>query len=105
MQEPGLDLHEWETRWAELEEAAHESPEEAAGEMDRLLEQMLRERGYDVDPPPGVDGEPEIVARLRAARELAHATDGADAAPGDVAAAIENYRELFEHLVTEHPAP
>ena len=104
MQEPGLDLHEWETRWAELEEAAHESPEEAAAEMDRLLEQMLRERGYEVHPAPGVEEEPEIVARFRAARELAHATDSGDAAPGDVAAAIENYRELFEHLVTEYPA-
>jgi hypothetical protein len=105
MTDPGLDLHEWQTRWAELEDAARESPVEAAAEMDRLLEQMLLERGYSVDPDDAVEDEPEVVGRLLAARELANASGGVDADPGDVGAAIESYRELFEHVVAEHPAP
>jgi len=103
--DPGLDLHEWQTRWAELEDAARDSPAEAASEMDRLLEQMLEERGYLLDPADAVEEEPEVALRLRAARELANASGDTDADPGDVAAAIESYRELFEHIVTERPAP
>jgi len=105
MMEPGLDLHEWQTRWSELEDAARDSPVETASEMDRLLEQMLLERGYSLDPNDAVDEEPEVVARLRAARELSNAAGDADADPGDLGQAIESYRELFEHVVTEHPAP
>lgn len=29
MSEPGLDLHEWETRWAELQELTEGAPDEA----------------------------------------------------------------------------
>src|SRR5215208_5771036 len=105
MTDPGLDLHEWQTRWAELEEAARDSPAEAASEMDRLVEQMLEERGYSLDADDAVDDDPEVVGRFRAARELANTSGDTDADPGDVAAAIESYRELFEHIVTEHPSP
>jgi hypothetical protein len=104
MTDPGLDLHEWESRWSLLEEAAHESPAEAASEMDRLIEQMLIERGYPLDADP-VDDEPEVVGRFRAARELAHARDDLGADPGDLAQAIENYREIYQHVVTEFRAP
>jgi hypothetical protein len=46
MNEPGLDLHDWETRWQQLVEVAEESPADAAGEMDRLVEEMLGARGF-----------------------------------------------------------
>jgi len=104
MTEPGLDLHEWQTRWSQLEDAAHDSPAEAATEMDRLLEEMLVERGYSLDPTDAVADEPEVVTRFLAARELLHGRE-LDADSGDVAAAIDAYRELFEHVVTELPAP
>ena len=38
MVEPGLDLHDWETRWEQFLEDAEESPSEALSEMDGLLE-------------------------------------------------------------------
>ena len=41
MEEPGLDLHEWQTRWEQLLEVAEESPADAVTEMGRLLG-MLR---------------------------------------------------------------
>jgi hypothetical protein len=37
MSEPGLDLHEWETRWAELQELAAHSPDEALPEIVRAV--------------------------------------------------------------------
>jgi hypothetical protein len=103
MTEPGLDLHEWETRWSELDEAAHEAPEQAVAEMDRLLEQMLLDAGYTLDPVIG--DEPEVVKQYLAAREVARAAEAGAADPGDVAAAIEGYRALYEHLVSGRPTP
>jgi hypothetical protein len=105
MSEPGLDLHEWETRWSALEDAARDSPAEAVDEMDRLLEEMLHERGLSFEPVLSESEEPEAIAQFRAARELARVPGGGDRDPGDVAAAIEAYRELYEHLVTEYPVP
>ena len=105
MTDPGLDLHEWQTRWAELEEDARESPAEAVSEMDRLLEEMLRGRGFALEPVVGEGEEPEVVRQFVAAREIARQADTGDAAPGDVAAAIEGYRALFEHLTVERQAP
>ncbi len=63
--EPGLDLHDWETRWQELQDLAAESPAEALPEIVRLTEQMLVERGYDLN------GGEDIVRDLVGARELA----------------------------------
>jgi hypothetical protein len=36
--EPGLDLHEWQTRWQELEDAFAEAPDETIPEMVRFGE-------------------------------------------------------------------
>lgn len=104
--EPGLDLHDWQTRWSELDELAHESPQEAVAEMDRYLEQILAERGFQLDEPVTLEGEEaEVVKQFVAAREIARLATAGDADPGDVAAAIDGYRALFEHLVSERSAP
>lgn len=74
MTEPGLDLHEWETRWAELQELAEGTPDEALPEMVRTVEEMLRDRGYDLENPVVVEGEdPDLVRDFLAAREIARA--------------------------------
>ena len=59
MSEPGLDLHEWETRWQEIEEALADDPVSALSEACDLVEEMLL-----VD-----DGADELAAAYRAARE------------------------------------
>ena len=46
MNDPGLDLHEWETRWAELEEALAEDPAGALPDACDLIEETL---GLDYD--------------------------------------------------------
>jgi hypothetical protein len=82
VQEPGLDLHEWETRWAELEEEFAEDPAATLPRACDLIEEAL-----------GLDGEPndEIEKAFQAAREVADGIErGDDVAPGDIGAAIEN---------------
>jgi hypothetical protein len=106
MTEPGLDLHEWETRWSQLEEAAADDPAGSLPDMDRLLEEMLTERGIQLDETVTRAGDdPDLVRQFLAAREIARLADAGNADPGDVGAAIEGYRALYEHLISERAAP
>jgi hypothetical protein len=103
MQEPGLDRHQWETEWAELEPLVVDSPSEALSDLDDLVARMLEEVGYPTETEDPVDDEgidPEVLASFRAARETTLAVDrGADVDPGDVGAAVGLYREIYEHLL------
>ena len=104
--EPGLDLHEWETRWQELEEEARDDPASALPEIDRLVEEMLVESGYDTDAVGASGDDVEIVRQFVAAREVTRRADaGDDVDPGDIADAINGYRALYEHITTERPGP
>ena len=104
--EPGLDLHEWETRWQELEDEARDDPASALPEIDRLVEEMLVESGYDTDPVGASGDDVEIVRQFVAAREVTRRADaGDDVDPGDIADAINGYRALYEHITTERPGP
>ena len=106
MTEPGLDLHEWETRWSQLQEAAADDPAGALPEMGRLLEEMLTERGIQLDEAVTEEGEdPDVVRQFLAAREITRLADAGNVDPGDVGAAIEGYRTLFEQLTSERAAP
>jgi hypothetical protein len=103
--EPGLDLHEWETRWQELQDVAAESPADAVPELVRLTEQMLVERGYDLSGVGSGGEEPEVVSAFQAARELVTAYEAGDASAGDLAGAVENLNEVHDHLVGERRTP
>jgi hypothetical protein len=107
VQEPGLDRHEWETQWEQLQPLVQDSPVEALPELDRLLAEMLAARGFPLDDPIVVEGEePEVVTDFRAARELTQRIEtGLDDDPGDVAQAINNYREVYEFLIADRRAP
>jgi hypothetical protein len=90
MNEPGLDLQEWETRWAEIEQALAEDPATelplACDEIERLL--ALREG----DPLLQAQST-ELEAAYEAAREVADRYEqGLEVGPGDIAAAIQNLR-------------
>ena len=103
MSEPGLDRQQWETEWAALEPLVEDSPVEALSELDDLLERMLVEGGYPIDTADPVDDEgidPEVLTSFRAAREITWIVDrGDDFDPGDVASAINLYREIYEGLL------
>jgi hypothetical protein len=106
--EPGLDRHEWESRWASLEEELEDSPRDVLPQLDELVGQMLQERGFEIDDPVVREGEGrEVVDEFFAAREITRLlADNADAAsPGDVAAAVNGYRSVYEFILEEDAAP
>lgn len=90
-------LHEWETRWSELEALLEEDPAGALAEACDFLESVLAET--DV-PSEAVAGEnEELLGPYRAARETASRVEaGEDVDSDDVAAAIENVRSVYETL-------
>src|SRR5690348_14354554 len=103
MVEPGLDRHEWESEMQALEDQLGENPAEALPELDRLLERMLEETGYDLTDPVVREGDDrEVVSEFLAAREITQLAeqDNSDIGPGDVAAAINGYRAVFEYIVS-----
>ena len=102
MLEPGLDRHEWESRWASLEEDLEDSPRDVLPELDQLVEQMLGERGYAIDDPVVREGDDrDVVADFLAAREITRllADDPDAVSPGDIALAVNNYREVCEYVL------
>jgi hypothetical protein len=104
--EPGLDLHEWETRWNELQDSAAEDPAGALPEIARLVHEMLVARGFQLDEPVTAEGEdPEIVRDFLAAREVADLATAGTADPGDVASALENLREIYDYLISDRRSP
>ncbi len=108
MIEPGLDKHEWESLWQQLEEDVETAPAEALPELDRLVERMLVARGYAIDDPVVREGDDrDIVAEFLAAREITRLVErGAEGvSPGDVAAAVNGYRSLHDYLIVERAPP
>jgi hypothetical protein len=103
MLDPGLDRHDWESQWASLEDDIRESPREVLPELERLLAQMLEEAELDPSAPPH-DDEPEVLAEFRAGRELREQAESDAGSAGDVAAAIESFRLVYETLIDERRA-
>jgi len=101
MLEPGIDRHEWEGEWEVLEASLEDDPAATLPDCDDLVARMLVARGYDLDDPVVREGEErEVVAEFVAAREVANAVGRAeDVDPGDVADAVNAYRELYEFLL------
>jgi hypothetical protein len=104
MYDPGLSRHEWESEMASIDDDVHDDPAESLSELDDLLRRMLEETGFDIADPVVREGdEREVVAEYLAAREitLAYERGSDELSPGDVAAAINDYRELFDYLIAE----
>ncbi len=108
MIEPGLNRHEWESEWQSLEEQLADAPAETLTDVDDLIERMLIERGYSIADPVAREGDDrEVVAEFRAAREITRLVETGtdDVSPGDVAAAVNGYRAIFDYLIAERSAP
>ena len=102
MHEPGLDRYDWESEWATLEPELEDSPREALPALGDLVERMVRERGIPAGEPVADEDTEEIFVTLREARETAERVDRAeDVDPGDVAAAVNLYREVYDHMLAE----
>jgi uncharacterized protein (UPF0297 family) len=106
MSEPGLDLHEWETRWAELQELAENAPDEALPEIVRAVEEMLTERGYNLENPVAVEGEdPDLVRDFLAAREIARAAETTEVEREDIETALEDLGEIHDYIIQDRAPP
>jgi hypothetical protein len=108
MQEPGLSRHEWESEWASIQEQLEDSPADVLTELDDLVGRMLNERGFAIDDPVAREGdEREVLAEFLAAREITRLLDeGSDGvSPGDVGAAVNGYRSVYEYLIAERSTP
>jgi uncharacterized protein (UPF0297 family) len=106
MSDPGLDLHEWETRWAELQELAENAPDEALPEIVRAVEEMLTERGYNLENPVAVEGEdPDLVRDFLAAREIARAAETTEVEREDIETALEDLAEIHDYIIEDRASP
>ena len=107
MYDPGLDRHEWESEWETLDDDLRTDPAQALPELDRLVARMLEESGYELTDPVVREGEErEVVAEYLAAHEIVEAVerDADEVSPGDVAAAVNGFRAVFDHLVATRAA-
>jgi hypothetical protein len=101
VEEPGLDKYEWETEFSDLEERMRDDPADALFELDELVARMMVARGLPLRERDGeVETEPETVREFAEARRVTEAVGAAeDVDPGDIAYAINSYRELYKLLL------
>lgn len=106
MRDPGLDLHEWTSRYEALEPELRDEPERALPELADLVEDMLRESGFPLEDPVAANAmSPGVLASYRSAREISdQAERGAAVDPAEIGQAIANLREVYEYLINERPA-
>jgi len=107
MQEPGLDRHEWESEWASLEQDFTDEPAGSLRFVHELIGRMLMERGVLDDSLVANEGaDPDLLRPYEAGAELVQKLDDeADVDEADIRDALENFRELFQTLVSERRRP
>lgn len=110
------EAHErYANSWQSVQRAFVDDPAAAVGDADRLVTEVMRERGYPVDDfdqrasDISVD-HPDTVEHYRAAHTLHLAQEKADIGTEAQRQAFVHYRALFEQLlgadhVTEHDTP
>ena len=101
MQEPGIDEHEWVSEWEVIDPLLRESPTEALTEADDLIARMMEARGFALEEREGQElSEPETTRSFVEARRVTREVEsGRSFDPGDVALAVESYRELYAYLL------
>jgi hypothetical protein len=98
-------------QWRIVQTAFIDSPSGAVGDADRLVNEVMRERGYPVDDfeqraaDISVD-HPKVVESYRAAHNIYLSQEHGDIGTEDQREAFVHYRALFEKLLeTEKDAP
>jgi hypothetical protein len=90
--------------WHRTQALFVDSPVEATREADRLIIEVMRDRGYPVDDfeqraaDVSVD-HPQVVEDYRAARAISASNDRGEASTEDLRQALVHYRSLFEELL------
>jgi uncharacterized sporulation protein YeaH/YhbH (DUF444 family) len=99
-------MHQWETRWADLQERAADSADEALPELVRLVEEMLTERRFDLENPVDAEGQDaDIVRSFQAARDISRAAEQTRLEREDLDAALEDLQEIHDFLIEGRAPP
>lgn len=100
--EPGLDLHEWSSTWASIEEESGSDPASTLSQLADLVHRMLASRGYEVDDPVARTGdEPELVVTYLSARETCERAEVGAASRAEMYQALDDLRAVFEAIAGE----
>ena len=107
MRDPGLDRHEWETEWQQLEDELETAPAETLPEVAHLVERMLREREILDENLVATEGaDPELLAEYVAGKDVVDRLERGEAVdPSDIGSVVAGYRSLYEYLINERSAP
>ena len=96
-------------RWRLVQAQFVDSPTAATRAADRLINEVMRERGYPVEDfeqraaDISVD-HPQVVDDYRAAHGVAEANERSEASTEDLRQSLVHYRSLFEDLLETHGA-
>jgi hypothetical protein len=96
--------------WRLIQERFVDDPKGAAGEADRLVQNVMNECGYpmaDFDQRAAdvsVD-HPEVVQNYRSAHQISQANERGEASTEDLRQAFVHYRALFVELLEPQNAP
>lgn len=98
------DRDHFRSRWQDVQAEFVDDPARAVGNADRLIQEVMRARGYPVDDfetraaDLSVD-HPRVVESYRAAHGIAVAHERGNAGTEELRHAVQHYRELFDELV------
>jgi hypothetical protein len=90
--------------WRGVQGRFVDAPQEAVRESDRLVKEVMRQRGYPVDnfdqraDDVSVD-HPHVVENFRSAGQIAERNERGEASTEDLRQATVHYRALFEELL------
>jgi hypothetical protein len=96
-------------QWQEMQSDFVDRPQVAVADADRLITDLMRERGYPVDDFDirselvSVD-HPDVVENYRTAHRIAVRTVEGRTSTEDLRQAVISYRALFEEMLVDEPS-